>query len=116
MDPLIDKANDILTEKQNSPHSDLYTTCKVFANVPDLLSSPLGKSLDAVLIGVMPLHRGSFENGRDIEMICVKAGVNCFIEKPLALYKPLEFRSYFEAVREEIERKELVVSVGYMFR
>ncbi len=56
------------------------------------------------------------DSSNDIELQCVKAGLHLFIEKPVSLVCPEKFLPYMEAVEKVAEEKNLIVSVGYMFR
>jgi predicted dehydrogenase len=68
--------------------------------------------LDAVWIGVPPDAHGALAPGMDIERQCALAGVSMFIEKPLAAARPEQVRP----LRDELKRRPVIVSVGYMFR
>ncbi len=54
--------------------------------------------------------------GKDVELQLVKAGVHVFCEKPVTALFPENFSTYCQAVSKIVEEKELVFSVGYMFR
>ena len=60
--------------------------------------------------------RGSLDNSKDIELAFVKAGVHAFIEKPLSVVPPEQFNLYADELHKEGERKNVITSVGYMFR
>ena len=49
-------------------------------------------------------------------MQCLRAGVHVFVEKPVSVLPPEEFSPYMEAVQQAQRERDLVLSVGYMFR
>ena len=59
---------------------------------------------------------GSSDPPLDIELQCLKAGLHVFVEKPVSVVPPETFTPYVGAVEKVAEEKQLVVSVGYMFR
>ena len=69
-----------------------------------------------LLLGVPPIHHGSFSEGKDVELQLLNGGVNLFVEKPVSVIPPEEFNKYVSAVAETSAKKGCVVSVGYMFR
>ena len=68
------------------------------------------------IAGVPPLCHGSSDPPLDIELQCLKAGVHVFVEKPVSVVPPEKFIPYVGAVEKAAEEKQLIVSVGYMFR
>ena len=66
--------------------------------------------------GVPPLYHGSPAPPKDIEVQCLRAGVHVFVEKPVSVLPPEEFSPYMEAVQQAQRERDLVLSVGYMFR
>ena len=60
--------------------------------------------------------RGSLEDGKDLELQCVRAGVHVFVEKPLSLLKSEDFQTYVDTLKVAQEETGAIVSVGYMFR
>ena len=59
---------------------------------------------------------GSSVSPLDIEVQCLEAGVHVFVEKPVSVVPPEQFIPYVSAVEKAAEEKQLIVSVGYMFR
>ena len=110
-DPDLNKAQEQLEKrKKNKEFGFIYKECKIFADADQLLR----EELDAVFIGVPPLYRGSEEY--DLELKCLKAGVNVFVEKPLSVVEPEQFKSYSEKIIQVCQAKNVILSVGYMFR
>ena len=80
------------------------------------INAPFLKSIHIFCTGVPPICHGSSDPPLDIEVQCLKAGLHIFVEKPVSVV-PLEtFTPYVGAVEKVAEEKQLVVSVGYMFR
>lgn len=69
---------EVLKVKYGGPQRDIYSGCAIFTSPKQLLHSDL--DLDAVFIGVPPSTKGSLEDGKDIELMFVQAGINCFVE------------------------------------
>lgn len=67
-------------------------------------------------IGVPPICHGSFSDGKDIELKLLQAGVNVFVEKPVSVVPPEEFKDYVAAVTKSAKENGCVIGVGYMFR
>ena len=59
---------------------------------------------------------GSLEEGHDIELEFVRAGIHVFVEKPVSVVPPERFREYVQAVVEEQQKTKVIISVAYMFR
>ena len=47
---------------------------------------------------------GSLEEGHDIELEFVRAGIHVFVEKPVSVVPPERFREYVQAVVEEQQK------------
>jgi len=69
--------------------------------------------IDAVFIGVPPGAHGSTSAPSDIELQCAKRNIHMFVEKPLSCH-PVSDVSQVASILSA--KKDLVVSVGYMFR
>ena len=52
----------------------------------------------------------------DIELQLLNKGIHVFIEKPVSIAPPEQFRPYAKALEEAASKNGCVVSVGYMFR
>lgn len=104
-DPDNDTARSQLAKRSGA----MYDGTRVFADYRDMLSA---LDLDAVWIGVPPDVHGTLEDGKDIEAQCAGAGVPMFVEKPLSAERPDKVRE----LAELIEKTDVLVSVGYMFR
>ena len=76
---------------------------KAFLSVDELIRE--GKP-DAAVVSVPP-----FAHGEEVDLKLVRAGVNLFVEKPVALSLEVAFR-----VLEALRAKELVGAVGYHWR
>lgn len=106
-------ATEVLQTRQSSAkYGCIYKNCKIFKNYKDLIKL----QPDAVFIGIPPAYRGSFGEGKDLELQFARAGINVFVEKPLSVLAPEEFMSYAKAVTETCKEKNVILSVGYMFR
>lgn len=113
VDPNTNLAEEVLKTKLSSEKvGHFYTDCKVFSHFNNLISL----KPDAVFIGIPPLYRGSLEDGRDMELQFIKAGVNVFTEKPQSNVPPEKFDKYVEEVERASRENNVLVSVGYMFR
>ncbi|KAK3100214.1 hypothetical protein FSP39_016423 [Pinctada imbricata] len=112
VDPDTAQAERVLKARKESAHSACYKNCKLFKELSGLISL----KPDAVFIGIPPAYRGSLASGKDIELQCVRAGINVFVEKPLSVAPPEEFEPYVEAVEKACKENGVVLSVGYMFR
>lgn len=106
-------ATEVLQTRQSSAkYGSIYKNCKIFKNYKDLIKL----QPDAAFIGIPPAYRGSFGEGKDLELQFARAGIHVFVEKPLSVLPPEEFMSYAKAVTETCTEKNVIVSVGYMFR
>ncbi|XP_065183205.1 uncharacterized protein LOC135814073 [Sycon ciliatum] len=110
-DAIAGKAEEVLAGRKNGANAGKYEYCTAYEDYKLMLQQ---EKLDAVFIGVPPFTHGHFD--RPIELDCVRAGVHCFVEKPLSVKPVAEVDAYMQAVLEEQKRQNLVVSVGYMFR
>ena len=110
-DSIPGKAQAALDDRRSKSSASVYAGCNVYDDYELMLAN---EKLDAVFIGVPPFAHGSFDY--PIELNCVRAGVHCFIEKPLSVKAVDDVSAYMEAVLEAQARQKLVVSVGYMFR
>ena len=113
MDPLVDKAQSVLTQRKSGSCGQMYSKCDVFSNLDNFLKA---RSADVFLIGIPPLYRGSFERNKDVEIKCIRAGSHCLIEKPLSVIEPERFDEYSKELVKVQAEKNVIVSVGYMFR
>ena len=113
-DPLTEKAEEVLAVRKASPAGSLYAECRVYPTTAAMLEEARP---DAVLVGTPPHVRGELQSGKDLELCLVKAGVHAFVEKPLSAALPEEFNKYVSAMQQaQDENKQIVISVGYMFR
>jgi predicted dehydrogenase len=113
VDPLTDKASKILQDKLAGDHASLYKDCKVY---PDITSALQEKTIHIAFIGLPPACHGSFEDGKNIELELLRAGIHIFVEKPISVLLPEQLKEYVAAVTREAEERKCIVSVGYMFR
>ena len=67
-------------------------------------------------VGVPPFVHGSLDEGLDLELPLIRAGIHLFVEKPVSVQPPEKFRAYVAAVMSEQKKHNVVVGVGYMFR
>ena len=73
--------------------------------------------LDACyFLGVPPFCHGSFSDGKDLEIRLLQAGVHVFVEKPISVLPPEEFKDYVTMVTKVSQERGCLVSVGYMLR
>ena len=113
VDPDTKLAESVLkTRLSSKKHGHHYANCKLLSHFKDLIAL----KPDAVFIGIPPVYRGSLADNHDIELQFVKAGIHVFVEKPLSVVPPEKFEPYVEAIRKASEEKNVIVSVGYMFR
>eukprot|EP00117_Sycon_ciliatum_P007878 scpid12874/ scgid10819/ Uncharacterized protein UNK4.17 len=110
-DKLPGRAQFVLDIRKSGENASVYRECTAYEDYKLMLQQ---EKLDAVFIGVPPFAHGHFDS--PIELDCVRAGVHCFVEKPLSVKPVAEVDAYMQAVLEEQKRQNLVVSVGYMFR
>ncbi|XP_074646914.1 uncharacterized protein LOC141902889 [Tubulanus polymorphus] len=107
------KAESVLqTRRSSEEFGHLYGNCEVLADYMQLIAL----RPDVVIIGVPPGVRGSFTDGRDMELQFVMAGIHILVEKPLSTSSPEHFQEYARAVTTEAEKRNVMVSVGYVFR
>ena len=131
VDPLAEKARAILKIKKEGTCSSVYEDCEIFSRVADALKA---KSFDVAYVGMPcllqgfrcfilfvclfaglpPNCHGSFD--KDIELQLLQEGVHVFVEKPVSIVPPNEFKEYVSRVEAVSREKNLLVSVGYMFR
>ena len=106
-------ATSVLQTRQSSAKNGcFYRNCKIFKNYKDLIAL----KPDAVFIGIPPAFRGSFSEGKDLELQFARAGIHVFVEKPLSVLPPEEYLPYAKAVTDACKEKNVIISVGYMFR
>lgn len=105
------KAASVLAERRSKCTSGVYDECNIYEDYDFMLEK---ERLDAVFIGVPPFAHGSFEH--PVELKCVRAGVHCFIEKPLSVLPVDDVSAYMQAVLDTQAEQTVLVSVGYMFR
>ena len=113
MDPLVDKAQSVLAQRKSGPCGQMYSKCDIFSDLNDFLKA---RSADVFLIGISVLYRGSFEKNKDVEIKCIRAGSHCLIEKPLCVIEPERFEDYSKELVKVQAEKNVIVSVGYMFK
>ncbi|KAI6648642.1 hypothetical protein LOD99_7999 [Oopsacas minuta] len=116
MDVDISKANRVLETKLQGEAAAKYTECKIFSNLDDLFSQMKGR-IDAVWVGVPPYVHGVLDEGRDLELRCIREGINVFMEKPISVYPVKDVSLYADAIEKETTGQgKPYFSVGYMFR
>ena len=113
VDPLVDKARQVLQAKINASHGNMYSECQVYATAEEMLKE---KQPDAVLVGTPPNTRGSMHPEKALELFFLKNGIHTFIEKPLSSLPPEDLEPYVRSVTETASAARLITSVGYMFR
>ena len=67
-------------------------------------------------VGVPPFVHGSLDEGLDLELQFIQAGIHVFVEKPVSVQSPEKFKAYVEAVITEQKKHNVIVGVAYMFR
>eukprot|EP01103_Thecamoeba_quadrilineata_P003480 TRINITY_DN13249_c0_g1_i1.p1 TRINITY_DN13249_c0_g1~~TRINITY_DN13249_c0_g1_i1.p1 ORF type:complete len:428 (-),score=81.58 TRINITY_DN13249_c0_g1_i1:55-1338(-) len=112
-DPDTTRAHQVLEIRQKGPHPTVWETTKIFDNFNDLLKF---EGIDAVIIGLPPNCHGYSNPPFNIESVGAELGISMFIEKPLSAAPPEELEITLERIKKAQEEKNLVVSVGYMFR
>jgi predicted dehydrogenase len=112
-DPIPGKAQAVIDARRAGEVGSLWSACKAFTDIDAMLSAT---SPDAVWVGVPPFAHGSLEGGKDIELRVLRHGAACFVEKPLSCLPVDEVATYARHVAAESQRRNLPVSVGYMFR
>ena len=116
MDVDLSKAQQVLDSKLKGSKASKYTNCQVFSSLDVLLSKMKGL-IDAVWIGVPPFVHGVLEKGKDIELRCIREGINVFVEKPISMYPVESVSLYADSIAiETIGDGKPILSVGYMFR
>lgn len=114
VDPMTTKAQDTVAKRAaGTEFGHLWATCKIFASTEEMLADETSKP-NAVFIGVPPSFHGCYKF--PIELQCLRAGVHVFVEKPLSNAPVDEARKYADDVEQLSREKNLIVSVGYMFR
>ena len=68
------------------------------------------------LLGVPPYVHGSLDEGMDIELQFIKTGIHVFVEKPVSVQPPEKFKAYVDEVVAEQKKRNVILSVAYMFR
>ena len=68
------------------------------------------------LLGVPPYVHGSLDEGMDIELQFIRAGIHVFVEKPVSVQPPEKFKAYVDEVVAEQKKHNVILSVAYMFR
>ena len=116
MDVDLNKAQIVLDTKLKGPSASKYLNCELFSSLDELLFKMKGR-IDAVWVGVPPFVHGVLENGKDLELRCIREGINVFMEKPISMYPVESVSLYADSIAMETngERKP-IFSVGYMFR
>ena len=116
MDVDLPKAEKVLADKLKGSSASQYSECKLFSSLEEMLSQLKG-GIDAVWVGVPPFVHGTLEAGRDLELRCIRDGINVFMEKPLSIFPVKSVSLYSDAIAKEITGPgKPVFSVGYMFR
>ena len=116
MDVDLNKAKNVLDSKLKGPTASKYTDCKIFSSLDELLSEMKGH-IDAVWVGVPPFVHGVLEEGKDLELRCIRAGINVFMEKPISMYPVKSVSLYADSIAMETNGDgKPIFSVGYMFR
>ena len=110
-DPLVQKAMQALEHRKRGSYGQLYEDCEVFATYESMLEKA---KPDAVFIGVPPFVHGASDKA--IELHCVRAGVHCFVEKPLSVAPPEHVEQYGRELAAAQAETGAILSVGYMFR
>ncbi|XP_074646542.1 uncharacterized protein LOC141902617 [Tubulanus polymorphus] len=109
----IEKAEKVLESRRTSPKfGHIYKDCQVFADFKQLIAL----SPDIAIIGIPSGVRGSLEDGKDVELQFVKAGIHLLVEKPLSISPREQFERYRETLVSEAEKRHVIISVGFMFR
>lgn len=112
-DPVVEKARNVLEARKNGDHGSMYSECTVYDNYKTMLAEAKPK---AVFIGIPPSKHGSCDDEKAVELFCVRAGVHCFIEKPLSVSPPQDVEKYGRELAAAQMDTGAIVSVGYMFR
>lgn len=112
VDPMTDKAQQRVDDrKARKEFGHMWTNTKVYAELKVMLAEV---KPTAVWIGVPPSYHGCFDH--PLELQCLRAGAHVFLEKPLSNAPVDEVTKYAAEVEELRKEKNLIVSVGYMFR
>jgi len=104
-----ERAESVLA-KRRFKQSDIWESTRIFADYRKMIEETRP---DAVFIGLPPNAHGS--PNRPVELDCVSAGVNIFVEKPLSCLPPEQLKEFHLAL-EEAEKRGVIISVAYMFR
>lgn len=116
MDVDLPKAKAVLEMKLKGLSSERYSDCKLFSSLDEMLAQLKG-GIDAVWVGVPPFVHGTLDPGRDLELRCIREGINVFMEKPLSVFPIQAVADYADAISKETCGPEKpIMSVGYMFR
>jgi predicted dehydrogenase len=70
---------------------------------------------DAVIIGLPPFAHG-LPTKFDFELECARRGVHLFVEKPISSHPLDQVALVRDELKKLAEERQVVVSVGYMFR
>jgi predicted dehydrogenase len=106
----VEQAERVLAlRKKKATSGHRWQQCQIFQDYKEMLQLA---APHCVFIGVPPGAHGSSE--RPIELVCARAGVHMFIEKPLSCAPANDIQGYAQELSEL--SKNLVISVAYMFR
>ena len=112
-DPNKDRCEVVLNkrlEADDGKNRKVWEHCQIYSHHSEMIKEA---KPDAVYIGVPPFTHGSAK--MPMELDCVKAGVHCFVEKPMSNAPADETLAYSKKI-EETAGDKVVLSVGYMFR
>lgn len=113
-DPIAERAQKVLKQRRAGPYGSLYADCRLFDSHQSLVASDA--QFDVAFVAVPPTCHGDGQKGHDVELACLQRGAHVLVEKPLSCVAPEVLQAYADHVVLESERRQLVLSVGYMFR
>ena len=121
-DPDNEKAKKILGKKKVI-NPDIYNDCKIYSDWKDMVND---EYIDCIIVGTPPFLRGGVYNNLEdnIEYVCVKKGIDMFVEKPVGLLDPELMGNYAVEVNKVQSITESrynntrnpFIFVAYMFR
>ena len=114
IDPILEKAQEVLQKRLKGKQGHIYQGCKVLADVYEYLDS--GERPDAIFVGVPPAYHGSSQPGKDLELKILSHGIPVFVEKPQSCEPPEVFAAYAQKVKSLEQKANIGSSIGYNFR
>lgn len=115
VDPFVERAQQILeNQRKITLHPEMWRNTQIYSKCSEMIEK--NPKIDATWIGVPPDSHGSTQQSIDVEYQLAKIGSHLFIEKPISCYPMPEVENLYKELNNLITEKNLIISVGYMFR